>query len=523
LSLSDVTPPGDVLANEGHPEISLIEIEPGIAVLFGDRPPADFELLPFDMLGVHARQALTDKLAIASGLGNLAAQGAQGAVNVQGLVRLAPETLEALKTAQPMTSGNWNLGSLVSNGKISTSVRWAPVTGVQSIGMLAALGPAAAMLALQVQLASISRRIDENIDLTRGVLQALHDDQWATLLGLYETTMRAVREAQAAGTVNDHIYAAIATREADLRKQEHLFSALVRKHTKALDTDAKGRRIYIEKNIEQIVADAHGMLMAEGSWYRSQVLRAGHISRDEANAVENEGLLAELVAETRREHTQAMEDVAHLLGDLERQCRLFAELPGERSLPFTNKRRNVRDAVAMAVALAERAAVLRGQVHNHSAPLEPPVTVFSEDAPEDVLRILRWAIADEETLLALADVNVGRLVGDDAYLGVTRERVFISSQSSLRKQGVIQREFPLSDIRYVRFRERVKQGPTLDIITVKEDIKLTLDGWAASGQGLVDARRLGNLLLAAMNLPESDRRSDPLLTSDASNPGGIDG
>ncbi len=498
--------------------VSLVEIEPGIAVLFADQPPVDLDLIPFEMLSTQAGQALTDKLAMASGIGNLAAQGAQGAISAQGLMRLAPETLQGLNTTlQPMTSGGWNLGALVgSNGKVAATVRWAPATGAQSATILASLGPAGALLAMQVQLASISRRIDENVQLTRDVLQALHEDQWTTLLGLHETTMRAVREARAAGAVNDHIFAAIATREADLRKQRHLFTVFVRRHIDALDTDADGRRDYIQKNIEQILADAHGMLMAEGSWYRSQVLRAGHISRDEANAVENERFLAELVAETQREHTQAMDDVAYLLGDLERQCRLFAELPGELSLPFTTKRRNVLDAVAMAEALAIRVAALRNRAHTQPTPLDPPLTVFNEAVPEEILRILRWIVPGEGSLLAIADVNLDCRVGNNAYLGVTPEHFFISAQNTVRKQGTIEREFPLSDIRYVRFCERDKQGPVLDVITTDENVRLTFDGWAGKGQGLDDARRLSNLLAAAMNLPDSERRTDPLLSGESS-------
>jgi hypothetical protein len=517
VSSSVEAPTETTVTPSDGPMVSLVEIEPGVAVLFADQPPVGFDLIPFEMMSAQTSQGLTDKLAMASGIGSLAAQGAQGATTVQGLVRLAPETLQALKTAQPMTSGGWNLGSLVtSKGKIAASVRWAPATGVQTASMLAALGPAAALLALQVQLASISRRIDENVQLTRDVLQALHEDQWTTLLGLHETTMRAVREAQAAGTVNDHVFASIATRDADLRKQRHLFMSLVRGHIKALDTDGQSRRAYIQKNIDQILADAHGILMAEWSWYRSQVLRAGHISRDEANAVENERLLAELVAETQREHTRAMDDVADLLAGLERQCRLIAELPGERSLPFTTKRQNIRDAVGMAEALAERVAALRNRPHTQPAPLDPPLTVFNEAVPEEVLRILRWVVPGEEPLLAIADVNLDRLVGENAYLGVTPERFFISAQNAVRKQGTIEREFPLSDIRYVRFRERDKRGPVLDVITTDENIRLTFDDWAGKGQGLDDACRLGNLLAAAMDLPESERRTDPLLSGESS-------
>ncbi|MET7709883.1 hypothetical protein [Micromonospora sp. NPDC005413] len=510
-TLDATVPPDD------EPTISLVEIEPGVAVLFADQPPDGFDLIPFEMMSAQASQGLTDKLAMASGIGNLAAQGAQGATTVQGLVRLAPETLQALKTAQPMTSGGWNLGALVtSNGKISNLVRWAPVTGAQTASILTALGPAAALLALQVQLASISRRIDENVQLTRDVLRALHEDQWATLLGLHETTMRAVRESQAVGSVNDHVFASIASRDADLRKQRLLFTSLVRGHITALDTDGQSRRAYIQQNVEQVVADAHGMLMAEWSWYRYQVLRAGHINRDEANAAENERLLAELVAETQREHSRAMDDVGDLLAGLERQCRLMAELPAERSLPFTTKRQNIRDAVGMAEALAERVAALRNRVRTQPAPLDPPLTVFAEAVPDEVLRILRWVVPGEEPLLAIADVNLDRLVGEDAYLGVTPARLFISTQSSVRKQGTIEREFPLADVRYVRFRERDKRGPVLDVITTDENIRLTFDDWAGKGQGLDDARRLANLLAAAMDLPETERRTDPLLGSDSS-------
>lgn len=512
--MTQMDAPGTDIDQGNEPSVSLVEIEPGVAVLFADKPPTDVDFITFGMMSTQARQNLVDKLSVASGIGNVVAQGAQGAVAAQGLVRLAPQTLKALETLQPATSGGWNLGTLVgSNSQFAASIRWAPAVSAQSVSMIAALGPAAALLALQLQLASISRRIDENIELTRDVLRAIHEDQWATLLGLYETTMRAVGEAQAVGFVNDHIYAAIATREADLRKQRHLFAGFVRAHAKALDADTRTRRAYLQQNIDQILADSHGLLMAEGSWYRSQVLRAGHISRDEANAIENERLLADLVKETDRDHKEAMDDMAFLLGDLERQLRLFAELPSERALPFTAKRQQVRDTVSMAGALAKRVAALRNLPHAEPAPLEPQLVVFNEAVPEDLLRILRWVLPEGVPLLAIADVNVDQLVGNNAYLGVTPERVFISGQGALRKQGELDRDFPLSDIRYVRFRERDKQSPVLDIITKDDNIRLTFDGWAAKAQGLEDTRRLGNLLAAAMDIPESERRADPLLPS----------
>lgn len=117
--------------------------------------------------------------------------------------------------------------------------------------------------------------------------------------------------------------------------------------------------------------------------------------------------------------------------------------------------------------------------------------------------------------MSAVDLNLGRLVGGNGYLGITPEHFFLSAQSSVRKQGIVDREFPLADIRYVRFRERGKQGPALDIITKDEDLNLTFDDWASSAQGLHDAQRISDLLATAINMPEDERRSDPLLIESA--------
>ncbi|MFF0155726.1 hypothetical protein [Micromonospora sp. NPDC005203] len=88
-----------------------------------------------------------------------------------------------------------------------------------------------------------------------------------------------------------------------------------------------------------------------------------------------------------------------------------------------------------------------------------------------MLRTLRWVVPGEEPLLAIADVNLDR---------------------------------------------RDKRGPVLDIITTDENIRLTFDDWAGKRQGLDDSRRLANLLAAAMDLPEAERRTDPLLSGGSS-------
>ena len=200
--------------NENDPGVSLVEIEPGVAVVMGDRPleslglPAEFdcEVIPFQLMPPGDMKDLVDKISLATGGLNLVAQGAQGVVSAQGLVRLAPETIKAMKSGlQPLTSGGKNLGALVGkNGKIAHQIRWMSATGAKTTSVFAALGPAAAALTLQAQLASVSKKLDKNLEETRAVAHEIYKDRWYDLMGLYKNAMRAFREAQDLGVVNQH-------------------------------------------------------------------------------------------------------------------------------------------------------------------------------------------------------------------------------------------------------------------------------------------------------------------------------
>ena len=492
-------------ASRDDPAIALVEVGAGTAVLFADRPPSGMELIPFSMMGAETTRRLTDRLAIGAGLVSAGAQGVQGALPVQGLVRLAPQTLEALKTAVPVQSGGWNLGVLTEGHGFSHVIRWAPATSTQAAALLSSLGPAAVLLSLQMQLASISRRVDENIELTQEVLKELRRDHWDTLLGLYETTVRAVEEAQLVGFVNQHIYDAVKTREADLRKERHVFDDHVKGHVKALTSSARSRNEYLQEHGEEIVADTHGLLMAEGSWVRSQVLRAASIAHDEDHAAENQ-----------QEHDEAMGRIAELLAALERQARLVAALSGKRSFKLgAGRGAGRRDIAPLAEALAEQVAVLRNRPHRIGEPSQPALAVFKEGtAPRELLRILQCVLPEGTRLLALADVNdTGHLIRGNAYLGVTPECFFLSPQSAVNSQGVIERQTPLADIRYVRTGTDRTAGPVLDVITKDENIRISFDAWAQEGERLKDARRLGTLLASAMNIPDEELCSDPLLPS----------
>ena len=61
-------------------------------------------------------------------------------------------------------------------------------------------------------------------------------------------------------------------------------------------------------------------------------------------------------------------------------------------------------------------------------------------------------------------------------------------------------------------RIRAGQAPGLDVIPKEENTRVTSDGWAAKGDGLEGARRVANVLAAAMQLPESELPNDRLVS-----------
>ena len=165
----------------------------------------------------------------------------------------------------------------------------------------------------------------------------------------------------------------------------------------------------------------------------------------------------------------------------------------------------------MAEALANMFANLRNQIHTTPDPVDPTGVAFKEEVPPEVLLILQWSLPDSGPLLALADVSVQRRLSEKSYLGITQNHLFLSSQSSVTKQGLIDTSIPLEDIRYVRFIAQDKQGPQLDIITKNEDFRIKFDDWGASDEGLPQVERIRDLLSTAMNIPEAEKRSDPLM------------
>lgn len=495
---------------------ALVEVFPGTVLLFGDVPDG-LELVSFSLISPAERAALSDAVLRSTGVLNVGAQVAPALAQAQGLVRLAPETLAALRAgATPAQSGGYNLGTLAVNGKFATSVRWLPAAGATAAGLAAALGPALAMVAIQAQLHGIAHLTEENLQLTETLLDKVRQAQWSELKGLGRSVSRAVHEAETIGGVPLSVWEPVAGRDADLEKQRDQFHAAVGGHVAKLQKarEPQERRQYLEKHGEAILLDVHSLLVAHKAWFQYQALRAT-MARQRADNDELEARLAEsLPHNLHREYDEVAAQMAILLDAVLREAWILAELPGKRTLPFTGARRSAGDVALMAKALSDAVARLASTVgHSEPAPVPPPRTLCltTHDGLELTLKILRWHLSPGETVDCLAHAR--EQGAGDLLIAVTNHRLLLANASEFAKEGIVSRKIPNQDIRFVRFRpEQAFSGPKplewfaggaeIDLIT--KDLNLT---WTFPRGFDPDqpVETFVALLMDRMNLPEVDR------------------
>ena len=130
----------------------------------------------------------------------------------------------------------------MTDGKFARQVRWLPAGSAGAVGVLAALGPAATLVAIQWQLAQISRLVERNIALTSTVLQLVRGEQWAEVRGQHDAVLAELRHARAVGAVTPQIWAHAQAQasESVLRKDMVMFFEHVQRHARDL-AHAAGR------------------------------------------------------------------------------------------------------------------------------------------------------------------------------------------------------------------------------------------------------------------------------------------
>lgn len=501
---------GEVV-DEVAPSTALVQIADELAILYGDHVPDGIEFVPFSLVGEPTRGSMSTAIADVAGFGNTVAQGVNGIMQAQGLVRLAPQTLAQLKTAAPLVKDGWNLGTLASEGKFVAQVRWLPAGGATAASVVASMGPALALMAIQFQLNQIAEFAKHNIELTSKVLRVVRQAQWSEVAGYHNTLLKELGNVREIGEVTDAIYKEVRGYQGPLSTQRDLFETAVQAHVKELQANQghKERQQYLTDHGEAIIADVQALLLAQTSWFVYQALRAGHLLNSAESSPKDEALLKKLVADAQALHNTTLDETDWLLEQLAREFAVIGELPGKRTIKIGGSSRAAKDAAHMVRQLQKALAAIRDE----PAPTEPKllalpsIRVFDGDVPSELRHILPLRLGLGERVLALADASCDRWdlhVRDAGWVVITNRRVLITKQDSFRRRGVIDFQVSIDHIRYVRRPDRSDKALAVEIITKDTDVRLKFPSWAKSGAHVAEAERFGELLASFMHLPPSE-------------------
>ncbi|WP_062349118.1 hypothetical protein [Herbidospora yilanensis] len=473
----------------------LAEVLPGVAIVFGE-VPAELKrgLIDFGLVPIADRKRISAALAAIGNTATVVGHLGNAFAGAQGIYRISDATLALLKAGGALAvKDGANLGAVMSSGRIVAQARFIPLASVSTVQTLAAIGPALAMIALQMQLGEISGLVKANIALTTQVLTDIRHGQWAELTALVATVDEVVEQARAVESVPTSLWDTVAGKKADLRKQLDLYRLNVGGHIRQIHgLDTRGRREYLETNAEAIVFDSNALLSSVKAWIGYQAL---HAARARAAGPEDAGearLVEDIARRTGKELESVLAETANLVDSLTRELRIIVELPGRATLPLPGKRKDASSARLTSALILAAIEPLADALHPPAPPLEAPDVVCASEsvALEPYLRILQWFLEDGETLRVLgfpdepdAPDTFSAIVGGvkgifatttaKSLVAVTDRRIITGRTNAFLEQGEICQVIPIDQVRYVRVsisQERSTRS-MIDLITREENIK----------------------------------------------------
>lgn len=501
---------------EGVAAATLLEITPGIALWSGE-VSEDIDLIDLDLIPTFDREQFSVALGSIGDVGTAVGNVAEVISNSRGLYRVNDATLSLLKSGGELAiKDGARLGGIFKNGKLVAQARFIPAS-ITSAAAIAAMGPAVAMLGLQLQLFEVSGIVRANIALTTQVLKSIRNEQWAELEGLAESVDEVIQEARELGSITDTVWDPIAPSGPIIRKQLRLYQKNVADHIQKLGMlDGRPRRQYLESNAETIVFDTHALLSSLKTHAEYQALRAAR-ARMRSIDDETEAQLFDLITQkTPQEIEELLKEIGQLTDLLVRELRIIAELPGRATIPLTGKRSDAKASRLTCGQLLQAIEPLANMLHPAvNMPAVPDVVCAPEELDlQPYMNVLRWFLEEGEQLRsiafpfevgahsfagvvpallakqvdstwdALAPTRVGAMIGvltSSTFVAVTDRRIVTAIPRRFLRYGELGATYSLDEVKYVR--PRVKYGervrPTIGITTEHDDIEWMFPAGAA--------------------------------------------
>ncbi|MFF9917440.1 hypothetical protein ACF1HG_07730 [Streptomyces globisporus] len=507
----------------------LVEVLPGVAVVAGDVPlELKPDLIDFGLVPAADRKQISAILASIGNAATVVGNLGNAFAGLQGLYRIDAPTQALLNSGATLAvKDGGNLGAVMAPGRFMRQARFYSVNAVSKAQTAASIGPALAMVGLQMMLSEVSGLVRTNLAVTRQVLADIRKDQWAELTGLVAAIDRAVDQAREIESVPTSLWEDVAGSGALLQKQLELYQGNVRDHVSQIGrADTRTRREYLQTNAEAIAFDAYALLSSLKAWTGYHALRA---ARARAAGLEDaaEAQYAEVIArDTRAEFDSALAASTSLIDALTRELRITAELPGPDVWPLPGKRKDVKAAREVSARLLEAIEPLADTLHPPTPPIEAPGVVCAPESldSDPYLRILRWLLEDGEALRVLGFPEqldalgpLSAIVGGakeklaaardktaaKTLVAVTDRRIVIAKANAFLEQAEIRQAIPIDQVRYVRATITQDRSARLaiDLITREENIRWLFHADIDSAQ----VNALTAVLAESMRIPDAER------------------
>lgn len=352
-----------------------------------------------------ADRALNDLIA-SIGEGASLTGGAASAANaiqhMSGLYKLDAVTKAHLAAGNALTkTADGRLIGVVRNtgGQITRQARLIPVSAPQIAGAIAAIGPAVAMVAVQMQLNNISKQVSAVQQTALQTKRILEDWHKADFQGTQQMVLRISHKSAEEGTISNTNWELISGLSNDVEKHRKYYKDRIQRHIQELrgsQNDVSARRNYITEHQESILFNSLAAFNCIQTWfYYFQLVHERARMKGERPTLNPDEIRAEVEDDVQIQRT--------LLHELMRDLRIISELPGEWTFAYSQKRKDKTDTHAAATKLLEQLNELAQQLGIKENPVPNP-DVTCAPANYDVspyTKILRWYLDEGEELKAL--------------------------------------------------------------------------------------------------------------------------
>ena len=352
-----------------------------------------------------ADRALNDLIA-SIGEGASLTGGAASAANaiqhMSGLYKLDAVTKAQLAAGNALTkTADGQLIGTVRNasGQISRQARLIPVSAPQIAGAIAAIGPAIAMVAVQMQLDSISKQVSTVQRTALQTQRMLKDWQNASFHGTQQAVLRIYRKSTKEGTVSNTNWEQINGLSNDIERHRNYYKQRIKTHAQELQNcqnDVSKRRNYITQHQESILFDTFAALNCIQTWccYFQLAHERARIKGEQPTLTYDE-MRAEVEDDLKEQRT--------LLHALMRELRIISDLPGASSFFPSQKQQDKTVSSNTATKLLKQLNELAQHLGIHENPMpNPDITCAPDDYDvSPYTKILRWYLDEGEELRAL--------------------------------------------------------------------------------------------------------------------------